>query len=118
MSWIIASVAGLAAGLLSGMLGVGGGVVMIPALVLLLDADQHTAQGVSLMAIALTALAGALVHHRQGNVRVRLTLTMAPAAVLFSALGAWGAGLIPPHILARAFAGLLIVMGARLVWRG
>lgn len=49
---------GLTAGILSGLLGVGGGLILIPAMVLLLELNQHTAQGISLLVIVPTAVAG------------------------------------------------------------
>ncbi|HUK63856.1 MAG TPA: sulfite exporter TauE/SafE family protein, partial [Dongiaceae bacterium] len=59
---------GLAVGLLAGFMGVGGGVLAVPAFVLLFGMDQPTAQGTSLAVILVTAPAGALQHHRQGTV--------------------------------------------------
>jgi len=111
----IAIAVGLIAGLISGMLGVGGGTITIPAMVLLLGGEQHieqhTAQGVSLAALMLTALVGAFIHHRQGNVNLRMALLIAPSAVAFSLLGAWAAGQVTAEWLTRAFAIFLLIIG-------
>jgi uncharacterized membrane protein YfcA len=65
---VIGIAAGLLTGVLSGLLGVGGGVVMVPIMVLGLGLDQHTAQGTSLAVIVPTALVGAGTHMRQGRI--------------------------------------------------
>lgn len=64
----IALVGGLFTGLLSSMLGVGGGLVVIPFMILVFGSSQHVAEGTSLVVIVPTALAGALMHARNGLV--------------------------------------------------
>jgi hypothetical protein len=109
---------GLLAGILAGMLGVGGGVILVPGMVLLLLVDQHTAQGVSLAVIALTALVGMITHYRQENVRPRTALWIAPAAVLFSFLGGTVADMMDASVLRPLFGGLIIFIGIFMVARG
>ena len=115
----IAIAVGLIAGLISGMLGVGGGTITIPAMVLLLGGEQHieqhTAQGVSLAALMLTALVGAFIHYRQGNVKLSTVLLIAPSAVAFSLLGAWAAGHVTAEWLTRVFAIFLLMIGCRML---
>ncbi|UCC60095.1 MAG: sulfite exporter TauE/SafE family protein [Dehalococcoidia bacterium] len=106
---------GLAAGVISGMLGVGGGTITIPGMVLLLDTEQHTAQGVALAAMLATALAGALVHYRQGNVHLKVATWIAPLAIAFSLLGAWAAGVVMAEWLTRVFAIALLIFGFRML---
>jgi uncharacterized membrane protein YfcA len=115
MDIAIALAVGLIAGLISGMLGVGGGTISIPAMVLLLGVEQHTAQGVSLGAMMFTALVGAFIHHRQGNVKMSAVLLIAPSAVAFSLLGAWAAGQVTAEWLTRAFAIFLLIIGCRML---
>ena len=111
MSIAIAIGVGLVAGLFAGMLGIGGGIIMIPGMVLLLSVEQHTAQGVSLAVIAVTALVGAITHYRQHNLSPRLVLTMAPAAALFGFLGSEVAHLIDALLLRQIFGSVTIVIG-------
>lgn len=111
----IAIAVGLIAGLISGMLGVGGGTISIPAMTLLLGVEQHTAQGVSLAALMFTALVGAFIHYRQGNVKLHMALLIAPSAVAFSYLGAWAAGIVSAEWLARVFAIFLLIIGCRML---
>jgi uncharacterized membrane protein YfcA len=115
MDIAIALAVGLIAGLISGMLGVGGGTISIPAMVLLLGVEQHTAQGVSLGAMLFTALVGAFIHYRQGNVKSSAVLLIAPSAVAFSLLGAWAAGQVTAEWLTRAFAIFLLIIGCRML---
>ena len=70
------------AGILSGLLGVGGGTIMVPAIVFLLGRDQHVAQGVSLAVIIPVSLSGAWIHARKGNVIPTLGVWLAVGAVI------------------------------------
>jgi uncharacterized membrane protein YfcA len=115
MDIAIGILAGLLAGTISGMLGVGGGTVTIPAMVLLLSVEQHTAQGVALAAMIVTATAGAVVQHRQGNIDWRVAAWIAPVAVVFSLLGAWAAGVVAAEWLTRMFAVVLLIIGCRML---
>ena len=111
MDIVIALALGLIAGLLSGMLGIGGGTIIIPGIVLLLGTEQHVAQGTSLTAMLLTALVGTFIHYRQGNVKLSMVLLIAPSAVAFSYLGAWAAGITSAEWLTRSFAIFLLIIG-------
>jgi uncharacterized membrane protein YfcA len=115
MDIAIALAVGLIAGLISGTLGVGGGTISIPAMVLLLGVEQHTAQGVSLGAMLFTALVGSFIHYRQGNVKLSVVLLIAPSAVAFSYLGAWAAGQVTAEWLTRVFAIFLLIIGCRML---
>ena len=116
MDIVVALAIGLTAGVLSGMLGIGGGTVAIPGMVLLLGIEQHTAQGVALAAMLLTAFVGASIHYRQKNVNLRMAVWIAPAAIGFSVLGAWAAGLVEAEWLTRVFAIALLVIGLRMLF--
>lgn len=108
-------VIGLASGVLAGMLGVGGGIFLVPGMVFFLGQSQHVAQGVSMATIVATAIAGTIAHQRQGNVDMRLFLLITPSAVAFCFLGVWLADKVDAIWLQRLFSGFLIVMGARMI---
>ncbi len=115
MHLLLLAVLGLGAGLLAGMFGIGGGVVLVPGLVLLVHQDPRTASGTSLAALVLpTGLLGALEYYRAGHVDVRAALVI--AAGLFA--GAFfGAKLVigfDPALARRAYAVFLVAVGARL----
>jgi hypothetical protein len=78
---------GLVSGLFAGLVGIGGGVVIVPAAVLLLGLDQHVAQGTSLLAIALTAVAGSVVNLRNRLIRPRDPLLIGVGGVIGSLIG-------------------------------
>lgn len=115
MDIAIALALGLVAGVLGGMLGIGGGTIVIPGMVLLLEAEQHTAQGISLVAMLLMALVGAFIHYRQGNVKLSMVLFIAPGAIGFTYLGAWAAGIVSAEWLTRVFAIFLLIIGLRML---
>ncbi len=86
--WLVAAAVGLGAGLLSGMFGVGGGVLTIPAIRLLLGYPELIAIGTSLLVILPTAITGAIAHTREGNSRVRIGLIVGAWGIPASVLGA------------------------------
>jgi uncharacterized membrane protein YfcA len=114
---IIAIAMGAAAGVVSGMLGVGGGILFVPALTLVLSLSQIRAEATSLLAIIPVAFAGALRQYRYGNVRVR------DGAILggLSAVGVGGgvalANVLPQRALKLGFAALLLVVAAQFLRR-
>ena len=118
MDILIAVALGSAAGLLSGVLGIGGGTITIPVMVLVLSLEQHTAQGISLAAMLLTALVGSFTHYRQGNVKLGMVFLIAPSAIAFSYLGAWAAGIVTAEWLTRVFAISLLLIGIRMLFFG
>lgn len=106
---------GLGAGVLSGLFGIGGGLVIVPALVFLTKMPINTATGTSLGALLLpVGLLAAITYHRAGNLDVRAALLIALGLLV----GAWfGAKLhfeLGSHTVQRLFAALLAVMAVRL----
>ena len=99
---------GVAAGMLSGLLGVGGGALFVPALVLLLGLDQVDAEATSLLAIVPVALVGAWRQHRYGNVRVRDGLVIGLLAIPGALVGVVLVNALPERAIEYAFAALLI----------
>ncbi len=99
---------GAAIGLLAGFMGVGGGLLAVPAFALVLGMTQQTAQGTSLAVILLTAPAGAFEHHRHGNVSLRLVPALALGAAAGGPAASWLAQWLPQAVLARAFAVFLL----------
>lgn len=95
---------GLLGGFAGGLLGIGGGAIYIPAMVLLLGEDQHLAQGASLAAIIATAIVGSFAHIRRGNVDVRTVLWVAPVAVIAGFSAALLADELDATTLRRVFA--------------
>jgi uncharacterized protein len=113
---------GVLSGLLAGLFGVGGGVIVVPALIFLFghlgfggDWIPHLAVGSSLAAIVGTGAASALSHHRRGSVRWDLVLALAPGIVLGAGAGALVAGALPELWLTRVFAAFLAFVGLRML---
>ena len=114
---VTAIVIGLLAGALGGLFGVGGGLIFVPALVLLLDFGQVEAEATSLLAIIPVVLAGTWRQHLYGNVRWRTALIIGTVAVVGVELGVLTAKSLPEETLQRLFGLLLLVVAAQLVWR-
>jgi uncharacterized protein len=104
---------GSLAGFLSGMMGVGGGVIMVPFLVLLGNMTQHVAQGTSLLAMIPMALSGAKAHHKLGNVRMDMAWGLAGGALAGGYLGAMAAKSLPEAYLRALFVCFVIWMNIR-----
>jgi uncharacterized membrane protein YfcA len=116
VTYLLAVVLGLAAGLLAGMFGIGGGIVFVPALVAL-GLDHHEAIGTSLLAILPTVLVGTWSQSRYGNVRWRAALVLGLAAAVTAQGGALLAESLSNATLRRLFAGLLVVVAFQIAWR-
>ena len=99
---------GATVGVLAGFMGVGGGILAVPAFALVLGMSQQAAQGTSLAVILLTAPAGAFEHHRHGNVALRLVPWLALGAAAGGPAASWLAQWLPQTVLARAFAVFLL----------
>lgn len=104
---------GALAGAIAGLLGVGGGVLIVPLLVLGPGLDQHIAQGTSLAALVLTGVTGTLVYARHGHFRKDVLVTLLPGVVLGSWVGGHGAIGISGSVLRVVFALVLVWLGAR-----
>ena len=108
-AWIVLDLAlGGAVGLLAGFMGVGGGVLAVPAFTLLLGMSQQLAQGTSLVVIFAAACAGTAEHARRGNVVAGLVPWLALGAVVAGPLASWWVQGLPQAALARGFAVFLV----------
>lgn len=106
---------GTAAGLFSGLFGVGGGVVIVPLLVLWLGYGEREAAGTSLAAIVLIAAVAAAVQGVYGNVDVAKGLLIGLPAVGGVVAGTWLQQRLPQRVVALGFAALLVAAAVELV---
>jgi uncharacterized membrane protein YfcA len=107
---------GLVAGTVAAALGLGGGIVFVPVLVVVFGFDQHLAQGTSLAVILPTAVMATLAHARMGNVRWNLAIPIGLAGTLSAVLGAQIALHLDADLLQRLFGTFLIILACRMVW--
>jgi hypothetical protein len=112
----LALVLGFAAGTLSGLFGVGGGILFVPTLVLVVGLDQLGAQATSLAAMIPVVAFGAWQQHQVGNVRWRDGLSVGAFSVLGVAGGAVLATSLSEEVLRGLFAAFLLVVAGQLVW--
>lgn len=115
--YVLHVVGGLAAGVTSSVLGIGGGTVMVPLMALGFGYGQQVAQGTSLAVIVPTAVVGAASHARNGYTDWRLGLQLGVSALLGSWVGSQVAVALDPVLLARLFGVLQLVVGV-LMLRG
>lgn len=104
---------GAVTGLLSGMMGVGGGTIMVPAMVFLVGMGQHTAQGSSLLAMVPAGAAGAWTHGKLGNVEKELLPGLVPGILIGTYLGGSAAHLLSEATLRFVFAVVLLLTGRK-----
>jgi uncharacterized membrane protein YfcA len=110
---IVLLITGILTGFLSGMMGVGGGTIMVPAMVLLAGFPQHTAQGTSLLAMVPAGGVGAYTHWKLGNVRTNLLMGLIPGILIGTYLGGTLAHFLSDGTLRLVFAAVLIWTGVR-----
>jgi uncharacterized membrane protein YfcA len=117
MDALLAILFGIAGGVVGGLLGVGGGILFVPALAIFLDESQLGAEATSLLAIIPVAAVGTWRQARYGNVRLAEGLWIGALSVLGVAAGVVVANSVSERVLELLFAGLLIVVAARLLVR-
>jgi len=103
---------GMLTGFLSSLLGVGGGIVMVPMLTMFLCLPQQQAQGVSLAAMMPIAFTGMLKHNKLGNVDFKVAKWVAVGAVIGAVAGSTLANILNPGQLKLGFGAFLIIMAA------
>ncbi|MHB1467867.1 MAG: sulfite exporter TauE/SafE family protein [Solirubrobacteraceae bacterium] len=107
---------GVIAGLLAGLLGVGGGVLFVPALVIFAGLSQHVAEGTSLLAIVPVVLVGAANQRRYRNVNGRDGVALGLLSVGGAAVGVVLSDALPGSALRYAFAALTLYIAFHLAW--
>ena len=105
---------GVLAGLLGGAFGIGGGVVMVPVLLLFFKQPIHLAIGTSMMAIVPIAIAGALRHYSLHNIEARMALLIGLGGIIGAVIGASIIIKVPAFYVKRTFALFLIYSAIRL----
>lgn len=114
MTWMMLLV-GLVVGMVSGVVGIGGGILFVPALIWLVGMDQHKAQGTSLGALlAPVGLFAFIEYYRKGNADLRIALLLAAGFLVGGYFGAVGAQHIPELWLRRIFALTLFAVGGHM----
>ncbi len=114
--WWVFVVLGLCAGVLSGTLGLGSGIIMVPTLVLLCSFGQKSAQGTALAVMVPMVLVGALRYWKNPEIEIN---TMIVGLIIFGALvgvlvGTELAFRVPDHILRKAFAAVLVIVAIKM----
>jgi uncharacterized protein len=117
VSEIAAAILGFAGGMIGGLLGVGGGVLFVPALVIFMDETQVRAEATSLLAIVPVALVAVWRQRGYGNVRVRDGLVIGALSPIGVAIGVVTSNEISQRALELIFAGLALVIATQLVFR-
>ncbi len=108
---------GLTAGVLSGVIGIGGGIIIVPALVYFIGFSQRTAQGTSLAILLLPiGLLGVMQFYKAGYVDIKVTAVIALAFFIGSYFGSRIALTVPQDILKKCFAVLLLVIGIKMLF--
>ena len=116
MIWIELGLLGIAAGVVSGLFGVGGAVVIVPGLVLLAKFPQHNAHGTSLAALLLpVGVLGVLEYHRRGQVNILYAVAIGAGILLGAFLGAKLAGGVSEPMLRKLFGGFLLLVSVRML---
>ena len=115
---LITTLAGFGVGVLAALFGVGGGLLMVPFMVLVLERGQHLAEGTSLAVIVPTAIVGVIAHSKRGYVSMRSAAQMALGGIVGAVIGARLALATPAETLELVFGLFVIAIGIRFVWQG
>lgn len=117
MDYVAVAILGFAGGMLGGLVGVGGGILFVPAIAIFLDQAQVKAEATSLFAIVFVAALGAYRQYGYGNMRVRDGLVAGAVGAGGAAAGVAVANAVSGRVLELMFAALALVIAAQLVRR-
>ncbi len=117
MNEVLAALIAVAGGLAGGLVGVGGGVLFVPALTIFLGLSQVEGESTSLLMIVIVALVGAIRQNGYGNVRVREALLIGVLSPLGVFVGVAVANNVPQRALQLSFAALALFVAAQLIRR-
>ena len=116
-TFIILIVIGLLAGILSGLVGVGGGILMIPLLIMLLGLTQHQAQGTALFAmLPPIGILAAINYYKEGYVKWEYAVVIALTFVVGGYLGSKLSLSLPPQTVRRVFGVIMLLGGLKLIF--
>ena len=116
-TFIILIVIGLLAGILSGLVGVGGGIIMIPLLIILLGLTQHQAQGTALFAmLPPIGILAAMNYFKQGFVKWEYAVVIALTFVIGGYFGSKLSLSLPPQTVRRVFGVVMLIGGFKLIF--
>ena len=107
---------GFGVGILSGLLGVGGGVFLVPLLVGIFGVTQHLAHGISLAVVIPTAIVSSIIYSFHGSADYSIALQLIVGSVVGASIGAKIMKRLPADQLKRLFAVMLILVGIRMVF--
>ena len=108
---------GLVAGVLSGLLGIGGGVVLVPAMVFILGMNQHQAQGTTLAMLSVPiCLAAAWTYYKAGYVDIKVAAFICIAFFFGGFVGAKLATAMPTSVLKKIFGSALMLIAMRMIF--
>jgi len=117
VSSVAAALMGFAGGMVGGLLGVGGGILFVPALAIFMDMTQVRAEATSLLAIVPVAVVAVWRQLGYGNVRVRDGLVIGALSPVGVGIGVVVANAVPQRVLELSFAGLALLIATQLVLR-
>jgi uncharacterized protein len=113
---LLLALIGIFAGFVSGMMGVGGAIIMVPALVFIFGMSQHNAQGTSLAVLLFPiGILGVMNYYKKGYVNFKFALILILAFVVGSYFGSLLSVNIPEKMLKKIFAVLILIIGTRML---
>jgi uncharacterized membrane protein YfcA len=116
MRLVAGVIIGLIAGIASGVAGVGGGVIMVPAMTAFLAVPQHLAQGTSLVAILFTSVSATVVNLRNGRVNLKMAAVIGVTGAVAAQVGSRLALATDQGVLQRVFGILVLYSALRMLW--
>lgn len=116
-SGLALALVGLLTGVAAGLIGVGGGIIVVPTLILLFGASDLVAKGTSLLMMIPTAISGTIGNLRRGNVDLLAAALIGGAACTTTALGAWLATLLNPFAANMLFAAFLVFIATQMAFK-
>ena len=115
---LLGALVGLVAGVTAGFFGIGGGIVMVPAMNIFLGVEIVSAVATSLFVMGPSSLIAAITHFFQGNLHIDLAIPLALGIIIGAQLGAWSTAKVSKVFLRRLFGVVLLYSAINMIWKG
>ena len=108
---------GIITGFINGIFGSGGGIIVVPALIFLLQVEEHKAHATAIAIILPLSIISTIIYFINGSIPFKLAIPVSIGGILGGFIGAKTLNKIPPNALRKIFGGVIIYTAVRMIWK-
>ena len=108
---------GVVSGFVNGLFGSGGGIIVVPALIFLLNLDDHKAHATAISIILPLSIISTIIYFINGSIPIKIAIPVSIGGVIGGFIGAKVLNKVPPNLLRKIFGGIIIYTALRMIWK-